>query len=281
MPQERWTSGDLTFDVRVGGPADGEPVVLLHGFPQNAGEWDGVSERLHAAGFRTFAPDQRGYSPGARPEAVEAYGIDHLVGDVLSLLDAYDLASAHVVGHDWGAIVAWHLAGRHPDRVRTLTALSVAHPRAFYAALKADPDQRKKSSYIYFFRRRWIAERVLLAFGARTLRGVFAGSGLSREGVDAYVRPLRRRGALTAGLNWYRAMSARDSKGAAPVRVPTTYVWSDGDTALGRAAAEACGTHVEGDYSFVELSGLTHWLPDQAPERIAEIVLERITARRA
>jgi len=276
MPQERWTAGDLTFDVRVGGPAEGEPIVLLHGFPQNCAEWDAVSGSLQAAGYRTFAPDQRGYSPDARPREIDAYRIDHLVADVLSLLDTYDLEAAHVVGHDWGAIVAWHLAARHPDRVRSLTALSVAHPRAFHTALKSDPDQRKKSTYIYFFRRRWLPERALLAFDARTLRGVFAGSGLSREGVDRYVRPLRQRGALTAALNWYRAMSGRDSATAAPVRVPTTYVWSDGDTALGRAAAEACGTYVESDYTFVELSGLSHWLPDQAPDRIAEAILARV-----
>ncbi|GAA0283249.1 alpha/beta hydrolase [Cryptosporangium japonicum] len=274
----RWSSGGLTFDLRVGGPADGDPVVLLHGFPQNAAEWDGVTARLNAAGYRTYAPDQRGYSPGARPDTVDAYRIDHLVADVLSLLDHLGLASAHVVGHDWGAIVAWHLTARHPDRVRTLTALSVGHPRAFVTALRSDPDQRKKSSYIYFFRRRWIAERALLAFNARLLRGVFAGAGLSRDEVDGYVRPLRERGALTATLNWYRAMRARDSLNADPVRVPTTYVWSDGDTALGRTAAEATGTYVESDYTFVELEGLTHWLPDQAPERVAEIVLERVSA---
>lgn len=183
MTADRWTSGGLTFDLRVGGPADGDPVVLLHGFPQNAAEWDGVTARLNAAGYRTYAPDQRGYSPSARPDGVDAYALDHLVADVLSLLDHLGLASAHVVGHDWGAIVAWHLTARHPDRVRTLTALSVGHPRAFVTALRSDPDQRKKSSYIYFFRRRWIAERVLLAFNARTLRGVFAGSGLSRDDV--------------------------------------------------------------------------------------------------
>ena len=276
MSAEQWSSGELTFDVRVGGPADGEPVVLLHGFPQNATQWDAVSDLLHAAGCRTFAPDQRGYSPGARPKEVEAYRIDHLVADVISLLDAYDLASAHVVGHDWGAVVAWHLAARHPDRVRTLTALSVPHPRAIHTALKSDPDQRKKSTYILFFRRRWIPERAMLAFNARILRAVFTGSGLSAEGVDRYVRPLRRGGALAAALNWYRAMSGRDSATAAPVRLPTTYVWSDGDTALGRTAAEACGTYVESDYTFVELSGLSHWLADQAPERVAEAVLARV-----
>ncbi|SHN32984.1 alpha/beta fold hydrolase [Cryptosporangium aurantiacum] len=281
MPQdeltlEQWSSGSLTFDVRVSGPHDGEPVVLLHGFPQNSGEWDAVSRRLNEAGYRTYAPDQRGYSPGARPQGVDAYRMDHLVADVVSLLDSRDLESAHIVGHDWGAAVAWHLTGRHPDRVRTLTALSVPHPHALINALRDDPDQRKKSTYMLFFRRRWVSERALLTFDGRLLRRSFDGSGLSRADVDRYVRPLKERGALTGALNWYRAMSGRESAEAAPVRVPTTYVWSDGDLALGRAAAEACGTFVESDYTYVELTGLSHWLPDQAPERIAEIILARV-----
>src|SRR6185312_6822929 len=122
--------GELTFDVRVGGPIDGAAVMLLHGFPENASMWSGVEPALHAAGLRTIAPDQRGYSPGARPDGVEAYSMHRLVADALGLLDAYGLARVHVVGHDWGAAVGWNLAGRHPDRVATLTAISVPHPAA-------------------------------------------------------------------------------------------------------------------------------------------------------
>ncbi|GAA3393163.1 alpha/beta fold hydrolase [Cryptosporangium minutisporangium] len=276
LTHEQWTANGWTFDVQVGGPSSGEPVVLLHGFPQNAREWDAVSRLLHEAGYRTYAPDQRGYSPGARPQDVDAYRMDHLVADVVSLLDARDLEAAHIVGHDWGAAVAWHLAGRHPDRVRTLTALSVPHPHALVNALRDDPEQKRKSAYMLFFRRRWVAERTLLAFDARLLRKSFGGSGVSQAELDRYVRPLQAPGALTGALNWYRAMSGRESAEAAPVRVPTTYVWSDGDLALGRTGAEACGTFVESDYTFVELPGLSHWLPDQAPERIAEVILARV-----
>ncbi|MFI5956547.1 alpha/beta fold hydrolase [Cryptosporangium sp. NPDC051539] len=275
----RYTADGLTFDVTIGGPADGEPIVLLHGFPQNAGEWDRVVEPLHEAGYRTFAPDQRGYSPGARPREIADYRTDHLVADAVALLDAFGLESAHLVGHDWGAVVAWHLAGRHPDRVRTLTALSVPHPRAFRTALRENSEQRRRSTYMLFFKRKWVAERALLAFGARQLRKVFDGSGLTPQQVDAYVEPLREKGALTAALNWYRAMSGRDAAEAEPVRVPTTYVWSDGDRALGRAGAELCGTYVESDYEFVELDGLSHWLPDQVPDRIAELIVTRVAAR--
>src|SRR4051794_39933297 len=122
---ERFARAGLTFDLRDGGPADGQPVVLLHGFPQDSTCWADVEPALHAAGLRTLAPDQRGYSPGARPPGRSAYRITEPAADVLALLDEAGLASAHIVGHDWGAAVAWALAGRHPERVRSLTVLSV------------------------------------------------------------------------------------------------------------------------------------------------------------
>ena len=120
--------GGLGFEVAVGGPAGGPAVLLLHGFPENSRMWDGVVPFLHGAGLRTVAPDQRGYSPGARPAEVTGYAIGEIVGDALGLLDALDLPAAHVLGHDWGAVVGWHLAAKHPDRVRTFTAVSVPHP---------------------------------------------------------------------------------------------------------------------------------------------------------
>src|SRR3954469_22638266 len=114
----------LTFDVYEGGPDDGEPVLLLHGFPQDHREYDLLLPRLHAAGLRTYVLDQRGYSPGARPAEVQAYRITEPVADAVAVLDALGIEKAHVIGHDWGAVVAWMLAGLHPDRLRTLTAVS-------------------------------------------------------------------------------------------------------------------------------------------------------------
>ena len=276
MAQEQWTSGGLTFDVRVGGPAQGDPVLLLHGFPQNSGEWGAVSLRLHEAGYQTIAPDQRGYSPGARPTAVEEYRTEKLVEDAIGLLDARGLESVHLVGHDWGAAVAWALAAAHPQRVRTLTALSVPHPAAFTTAIRTDREQRRKSVYMLFFRRSRVPERVLLAFDARPLRAAFRGAGLTPTQIAAYVEPLQQSGALTGALNWYRAMSGRDSGATKPVSVPTTFIWSNQDVAIGRAGAVACALYVEGEYRFVELDGLSHWLPDEAPDRVAEIILDRI-----
>ncbi|SBT49510.1 alpha/beta fold hydrolase [Micromonospora narathiwatensis] len=265
----------LTFEVRTGGPEDGVPVLLLHGFPQHGGEWDGVVPALHAAGLRTYAPDQRGYSPGARPAAVEAYRIPELVADAAGVLDALGVTSAHVVGHDWGAAVAWALAAAHPERVRSLTAVSVPHPAAMAHALATDRRQKARSAYMALFRKPGTAERVLLAMRAAALRRMLGGVGDAAR-VTRYAEPMRVPGALTAALNWYRAMSGADMRAVGPVGVPTTFVWSDGDVAIGRAAAEACAAHVTGDYRFVELAGVTHWIPDEAPAPLAEAILARV-----
>ena len=267
------TLGDLTFDVTTSGPADGAPVVLLHGFPESAASWEPVSARLNESGLRTYAPNQRGYSPGARPDGVDSYRIDHLVADVIGLLDALDLDTAHLVGHDWGAAVAWVVAARHPDRINSLTTVSVPHPGAFGWALREDADQKERSSYIRLLRMEGKAERVLLDDNAHSLRAMF-GDVVPPALVDRHVALLSEPGALTAALNWYRAMTS-DFEATPAVTVPTTYVWSTGDIALGRAGAERCGEFVDAPYEFVVLDGATHWIPEQRPDALAEAILTR------
>ena len=265
----RIPSGELVLDAVAVGPADGPPVVLLHGFPQTSWSWRGVWPVLADAGFRVVAPDLRGYSPDARPQDVEAYRVEHLVGDVLAVLDHVG-GTAHVVGHDWGAAVAWHLAGRHAERVRTLTAVSVPHPVAFAQALRGDADQRAKSQYM----RDWRSpdtERALLDGGLETVFG-----GIPAVDAERYLRVLRQPGALTAALGYYRAQSARDLEGLGPITSPTLYVWSDEDAALGGTAARATGDHVAGPYRFEVLHGVSHWVPEQAPDRLAALLLEHL-----
>jgi pimeloyl-ACP methyl ester carboxylesterase len=169
MERRRLRARGLVFDTLVAGPPTGEPVVLLHGFPQTAACWIRVAQALAAAGYRVLAPDQRGYSPGARPAAVRAYRMPELVADVLALAEAAGAARFHLVGHDWGGAVAWALAGRHPERVATLTSVSTPHPRAFAAALLTG-GQLPRSAYIGFFRIPRLPELVL-GLGSR------AGSG--------------------------------------------------------------------------------------------------------
>jgi len=272
--------GDLTFEVRVDGPEDGRPVLLLHGFPETSLSWASVTPLLTAAGLRTYAPDQLGYSPGARPDEVAAYSTPSLAQVTADLMTALDVPRADVVGHDWGANVAWALAGWHPDRVRSLTAVSVPHPAAYTVAYRTDPEQKERSAYIRLFWQPGKAEEVLLADDGRRLRRMLSGgegeSGIPAEAIEQYVSVLSAPGALTAALNWYRAMSSGDR--VDPVGVPTTYVWSDGDVAIGRTAAEACANYVTGDYRFVELPGITHWIPEQAPDQLAAAILDRIAS---
>lgn len=254
--------GELTFDVTVGGPDRGPWVLLLHGFPVNGQCYDAVVPRLHEAGLRTIVPNQRGYSPGARPSEVAAYRIDHLVADAIGILDAMNVHYALLVGHDWGGLVAWHLASRYPDRFTGFVAVSTGHPSATRDSL-ASSDQRERSSYIKDFIADG-AEEKLLARGGVLLR---------RAGVTAEeLEPLKEPGALTAGLNWYRANFTGDiarTMSCGPVEIPTTMVWSDGDPVLGREQAERSGRYAYSDFRFCVLPGIDHWIPQKAPAELA------------
>jgi pimeloyl-ACP methyl ester carboxylesterase len=267
--------GDLVFDVRDAGSPDGEPVVLLHGFPQDAGSFDRVSPALHQAGLRTLAPDQRGYSPGARPAHRSDYRMRAVVDDVLALLEAAGLPSAHVVGHDWGGIAAWALAAWHPWRVRTLTVLSVPHPAAMAQAMVRS-DQALRSSYMGFFQLPAVPEGVLLAGHGAGLRRMLRAGGLPDDLAERYVTRMQEPGALTSALNWYRALplSGRDRVGT--VRVPTLHLWGDRDVALGRAAIDASAAFVDAPYRLEVLDGANHWLPELAAERVAELVTAHV-----
>lgn len=270
MEQLRVPVGELVLDAIAVGPPHGELVVLLHGFPQTSWSWRGVWPALADAGYRVVVPDLRGYSPDARPEGVEHYRMPHLVGDVLAVLDHVGAAQAHLVGHDWGAAIAWQVAARHPDRVRTLATVSVPHPVAFAEALTTDPDQRARSQYM----RDWRSpdtERTLLEGG---LGDVFGG--IPAVDAEHYLAVLRQPGALTAALAYYRASSRADLEGLGPVAVPTLHVWSDRDPALGPVAAHATGEHVTGPYRFEVLHGVSHWVPEQAPDRLAGLLLEHL-----
>jgi pimeloyl-ACP methyl ester carboxylesterase len=270
--------GPLTFTALTAGPSDGPPVLMLHGFPEGSRCWAQVMVLLADAGLQCVAPDQRGYSPGARPEAVASYSLDLLVGDALGMLDKLGWRHAHLVGHDWGAMIAWVLAARHPERLRSLTTVSVPHPAAFGSALRTDPDQQQRSAYIRLFRDASCrAEDLLLAGDGARLRAMFDGSALEPDDVDAFVRDLQVPGALTAALSWYRAMAAEDYAGVPAVTVPTTYVWGDRDVAVSRTAALGAAACVTGEYRFAELPEISHWVPEQVPDLLAALVLERVT----
>jgi pimeloyl-ACP methyl ester carboxylesterase len=264
----------LTFPYLASGPPDGRGVLLLHGFPQCSLEWTAQLRALGDAGFRAVAPDQRGYAPGNQPGEVSAYGMDELVADTLGMLDALGWERADLVGHDWGGSVAWHVAGRHPDRVRSLTAVSTPHPRAFTAAIDTGGEQLEKSAYFAGFRDPGSAEDSLLADDSAALRDVLDGL----PETERYVERLRDRRTLTAALNWYRAMRRRDTEKTGAVRVPTLYVWGDSDPAFAREAAEGAARYVEGPYTFVPLAGAGHWIPETRADELNRLLLTHLAA---
>lgn len=273
-----FSNAGLSFDVIDEGPMDGPIAVLLHGFPQRGTSWNAVAAHLHGQGVRTIAPDQRGYSPGARPRRRSAYRLANLVADATALIElvrepGHPLRDrVHLVGHDWGSVVAWPVAAR-TDLVASLVAVSVGHPAAFAKSMLGS--QLLKSWYIVMFGLPFLPERVLSNPGSahRMLRS----TGMSEAMLSTYHREIVEYGALRGGLNWYRALPyAHPQMTQGRIQVPTTMVWSDGDSALGRRGAELSGSHVDAPFELQVLEGVSHWIPDEAPEVLAEIVWERI-----
>ncbi|MEU0084420.1 alpha/beta hydrolase [Streptomyces sp. NPDC006274] len=263
------------FDATAAGPPDGRPVLLLHGFPQTRLVWKRQLAALAASGCRVVAPDQRGYSPGARPARPEDYRVGALVEDVVAITQELGWASFDLVGHDWGGAVAWWTADAHPGRVRTLTVVSTPHPGALATALRTDEDQRERSRYMIDWRETPVTEERMLAADAAELRASYAGQ-VPPESADAYVRHLSRPGALTAALNWYRA--GRPDGAIGVVDVPTLYVWSTRDSAFGPTAARETGQWVSGPYRFETLDGVSHWVPEEAPESLNSLLLGHLRA---
>ena len=263
------------FDAIAAGPADGRPVLLLHGFPEAAICWEHQVAVLGERGYRAVAPDQRGYSPGVRPEPVTEYGMTSLVDDVLAIADELGWSRFDLVGHDWGGAVAWWTAAEHGDRLRTLTAVSTPHPGALAHALRADEEQQMRSQYMRDWRDRGTEKR-MLANNAEALRRMFEWK-VPRSRVDDYVLRMSEPGALTAALNWYRA--GRPPVAIEKVDVPTLYIWSTEDVAFGSAAAFETENWVTGAYSFQMLEDVTHWVPEEVPETLTALLLEHLASR--
>jgi pimeloyl-ACP methyl ester carboxylesterase len=273
----QFTRAGLTFDVTDTGPTDGPPVILLHGFPTNRTSWDAVAAILNNAGFRTLAPDQRGYSPEATPPGRLSYRSVELVRDAIALMDAVGADTGHVVGHDWGGFVTWALAAAIPERISGITVLSTPHPAALSYSLRSSA-QLLRSSYMGFFQLPGVPEAIL----GRRLPALLRNTGLPAADAERYGRFLSRPGALRGALNWYRGMALPDrrSRGIHVISLPTTYVWGSRDRFLGRRAAELTRSWVGAPYRFVELDE-NHWLPERAPDRVAAEILAGLGGSRS
>ncbi len=268
--------GEFVFDAIAAGPPTGEPVILLHGFPSTSHQFEHQVRALGAAGYYAVAPDQRGYSPRARPAMAEQYSMQYLVEDVIAMADQLGFERFHLVGHDWGANVTWAVGGNHPERLISLNPISVPHPLAFtQALLDSDSDQAQRSSYITFFQTP-NSQDVLLANDAQLLRNIY--TGVNEEDIEVYLEALGTPEALSAALNWYRALNFGSSLVVGQIDLPTLFIWSDEDAALGPDGAMFTVNFVDGPYKLEILEGVNHWVTDIAPEAVSQLLLEHIEA---
>lgn len=278
VSEQRVRVGEVELNVAVAG--SGSPVLLLHGFPDSWHLWHRQVPALVAAGHRVVAPDLRGYGLSDRPTDVDAYALTELLGDVVGLLDQLGIERAAVVGHDWGALLAWALATTEPTRVTRLVALSVGHPAA---RTKGGLAQQVKGLYIPFFLLPGAAEAVLPLRDWALLRRVAWRGAKPGENpyVDRQVADLSRPGALSAALSWYRAnIVLRRGRPSVPrsvrrpVACPVLGVWSDRDPALTERQMTASADHVVGDWRYERIEGAGHWLPVEAGDALNGLLVD-------
>jgi pimeloyl-ACP methyl ester carboxylesterase len=247
----------------------GKPVLLLHGWPDSHYVWRNQVPFLVANGFRVITPDLRGFGRSDRAGAVSAYSRQNSVTDALGILDAFGIGAADVVGHDWGAAVAWLTAALHPDRVRKLVVLSVPHPLAPLTLR-----QREMAWYQLFFQFAEIAEAWLERDDWALFRQLLRGNG----DMDRYIADLSRDNALTASLNWYRANVAPQPPGPLPnlplVQAPTLGIWSTNDHYLDGERMKMSSRFVNGPWRYEQIEGASHWIPLDAPNRLNQLLIE-------
>lgn len=260
----------MTFRAREHG--EGVPVLLLHGFPETSRMWVALMERLAEEGFHCLAPDQRGYSPGARPAEASEYTYDLFAGDVFGLMDAMGWERAHLIGHDWGAAAGWAAVDVDPERALSWVPMAVPHIKAFGSAIRENADQQEKSRYILFFQQVGTAEDALSANDYQALRNLYRDTHPADE-IEEYIAVLSEEGALTAALNWYRGtLGIQPERGEGrdwgTVSTPTLHIWGRNDMAIGRDATLACRQYMTGPYELLELD-CGHWIVQEAFEETA------------
>lgn len=279
---EHFVRSGLTFpvlDTAPTGPrASLATMVLLHGFPQGPAAWDAVVPRLTGAGYRVVVPTLRGYAASARPRGVASYSADELGADLEALVGALG-GPVHLVGHDWGASIAWLFAARRPELLRSVTGVSVPPLKALLQGLR-NPRQLRASAYIAALAVPGLVERAAgRKLGRRGLRAALAASGQTPERVDRDLAPLLASpAALTAAVSYYRAARIAPREHPGDITVPALFVWSTGDTAITSAATRSAARCVAGSYRGATLPGVSHWIPEEAPAQLSGLILEHAGA---
>ena len=270
----------IKLHVVMAGPKDGGPVLLLHGFPEFWYGWRKQIPALAKAGYRVIVPDQRGYNLSDKPKGVNAYALDKLVADMLNLIDALGYQKVNLIGHDWGAMVAWVLASRHPERLHKLGILNVPHPAVMLNFLRrGDPEQLRRSWYIFFFQLPCLPEYFIRQNdwrnGDRVLRGSSKRGSFTREDVAEYKRAWSQPSAMTAMLNWYRAAVRHRPKlpKDARVKAPTLMLWGMQDVALSHRMARLSLDYCN-EGSLVLFEEATHWVQHDEAKAVNQLLVE-------
>ncbi|MEG6509206.1 alpha/beta hydrolase [Methyloligella sp. 2.7D] len=272
----RIDANSMEFRARVAGfdNKDGEGVILLHGFPETSIMWQPLIDKLSEAGYRVVAFDQRGYSPGARPEDDKAYTKGKIARDVLAIADAVGFERFHVIGHDFGGAMAWVVADRYPERVMSLTAMSMPHPSALAESLQDLAPQIRLSSYILFYKMPVLPELVLGFDRAAYLRH-FRWQDAPPEQIAEYEQVFGEPGALHAALDWYRMFEFRSLDPLGKITPPTLFIWGHRDQAFGRRAAIETANFIDGPYRFHSVNA-GHQLMLEVPETVEDDVLDHL-----
>src|SRR5512138_3186619 len=268
----------IRLHVVQAGPKSGVPVVFLHGFPEFWYGWRKQIPALVEAGFRVIVPDQRGYNLSDKPKGIKNYHIDRLVNDILGLIDALEYEKVNVVGHDWGAVVAWMLAYQHPDRLNRLGILNVPHPLVMRRFLMRDLEQIRRSWYVFFFQLPWLPEIGLRADHWRGAERALRGSGkihtFTNDDIKRYKDAWSQPGAMTAMINWYRALRYETKlPKEMRIKVPTLMLWGMKDIALSHRMARPSMDHVD-QGNLILFEDATHWVQHDAAEEVNHYLID-------
>jgi epoxide hydrolase 4 len=271
-------TNNINLHVVSAGPKDGPVVILLHGFPEYWGGWKKQIPALVDAGYRVLAPDQRGYGKSDKPPQIQAYDIDILAQDILGLIDHSGQEKVHLVGHDWGAVIAWWIGIHYPERIKNLSILNVPHPSVMQKHLLSNLRQLKKSWYIFFFQIPKLPERAFTQNGGKKMLAMLQSTSnpgsFSDEDLAGYAQNWAIEGCPTAMLNWYRAAMRRGAEKLKNKRVsvPTQVIWGMGDVALGSEMAAPSVDYCDEGH-LEKIQDATHWVQHDAPEHVNRLLL--------
>lgn len=271
---EQYQYDGLTFDVIDSGPLDGKPFIFLHGFPETNQIWNDSAKILNQNGFRTFAVNQRGYSLGAQPKGRRAYSSQLLVADIKALIDLIG-QSVYLMGHDWGAVVAWEITQRYPQLIQHLVTISVPHKAAFIRAMLSS-NQLFKSYYIGLFQLPFIPEFLFEKVSALG-QALLKDSGMTDKQLHDFKKEMIDENRIGYALNWYRGLPFSSNRYLTqPIKVPTLFIWGKHDTTIGIKGVKLNKNYIKAPYQEVIMDA-THWIPIQNATELSRHILKHVT----